>query len=145
MITLLITSQAFDNNSKIPKRYTCDGDDINPPLEIKGIPKEAKSLVLIVDDPDAPRGTWEHWNVWNIPIKNKIEENTIPGIEGINDFGKHSYRGPCPPYGVHRYFFKIYALDKKLSIHVHSRKKEVAKAMSNHIIAKGELIGLYSR
>ena len=100
---------------------------------------------MIVDDPDAPMGTWEHWNVWNIPIKNKIKENTVPGIEGLNDFGKHSYGGPCPPYGVHRYFFKIYALDKELSIPIHSRKKEIEKAMTNHIIAKGELIGLYSR
>ena len=90
-------------------------------------------------------GTWDHWIVWNIPPTNTIEENTVPGTEGINDFRKHSYGGPCPPWGTHRYFFKIYALDTKLDLNSNSRKKDVEKAMQGHILAKGELVGLYHR
>jgi hypothetical protein len=145
MKELTITSPAFESKKPIPSQYTCDGDDVNPPLNIKEIPEETKSLVLIVDDPDAPMGTWDHWIVWNIPPTNKIEENSVPGTEGLNDFRKHSYGGPCPPSGTHRYFFKIYALDTKLNLDPNSRKKDVEKAMKNHILAKGELIGLYSR
>jgi Raf kinase inhibitor-like YbhB/YbcL family protein len=145
MLSLLVTSPAFENNKKIPKKYTCDGEDVNPPLEIEGLPKNTKSLVLIVDDPDAPMGTWEHWNMWNMPPTKKIKENSSPGVEGMNDFGKHSYGGPCPPSGVHRYFFKVYALDKELSLSVHSSKKKLEEAMIDHVLAKGELIGLYSR
>jgi len=96
-MNLILTSPAFDHNGSIPAVYTCDGDDISPELNWSGIPANAKSLVLIVDDPDAPMGTWDHWIVWNIPPTNKIEENTIPGTEGINGFRKHSYGGPCPP------------------------------------------------
>jgi len=145
MKELTITSPAFESNKPIPSKYTCDGDDVNPPLNIKEIPEETKSLVLIVDDPDAPMGTWDHWIVWNIPPTNKIEENSVPGTEGINDFRKHSYGGPCPPSGTHRYFFKIYALDTKLDLDPNSRKKDAEKAMKDHILAKGELVGLYSR
>jgi hypothetical protein len=145
MISLLVTSPVFENNKRIPRRYTCDGEDINPPLHIKGVPKQAKSLVLIVDDPDAPMGTWEHWNVWNIPPTNKIEEDSVPGVEGRNDFGKHSYGGPCPPSGTHRYYFKVYALDTELSLPIHSSKKDIEKAFSGLVLAKGELVGLYSR
>ena len=142
---LQVTSPAFKNNNLIPRKNTCDGEDVNPPLEISNLPKGTRSLVLIVDDPDCPTGTWEHWNVWNIPPTNKIEEDSVPGVEGMNDFGKQSYGGPCPPTGVHRYFFKIYALDIELSLPVHSRKKDIEDAMSEHIIAKGELVGLYQR
>lgn len=145
MKELTITSPAFESNKPIPSKYTCDGDNVNPLLNIKGIPEETKSLVLIVDDPDAPMGTWDHWIVWNIPPTNKIEENSVPGTEGLNDFRKHFYGGPCPPSGTHRYFFKIYALDTKLDLNPNSRKKDVEKAMKNHILAKGELVGLYSR
>jgi Raf kinase inhibitor-like YbhB/YbcL family protein len=145
MKELTITSPAFERNKLIPSKYTCDGDDVNPPLNIKGTPEETKSLVLIVDDPDAPMGTWDHWIVWNIPPTNKIEENSDPGTEGLNDFRKHSYGGPCPPSGTHRYFFKVYALDTKLDLSPNSTKKDVEKAMKNHILAKGELVGLYSR
>ena len=145
MKDLAVTSPAFENNKSIPSRYTCDGDDVNPPLTIEGIPEETKSLVLIVDDPDAPMGTWDHWIVWNIPPTSKIEENSVPGVEGLNDFGKHSYGGPCPPSGTHRYFFKICALDTKLNLDSNSRKKDVEKAMKGHILASGELVGLYSR
>lgn len=145
MKDLAVTSPAFENDKSIPSKYTCDGDDVNPPLIIEGIPEETKSLVLIVDDPDAPMGTWDHWTVWNIPPTSKIEEDSVPGVEGLNDFRRHSYGGPCPPSGTHRYFFKVYALDTKLNLDSNSRKKDVEKAMKGHILAKGELVGLYSR
>jgi Raf kinase inhibitor-like YbhB/YbcL family protein len=145
MKELTISSPAFENNKLIPQKYTCDGDNVNPPLTIEGVPDETKSLVLIVDDPDAPMGTWDHWTVWNILPTNKIEENTVPGTEGVNDSRKHSYGGPCPPWGTHRYFFKVYALDTKLDLNQNSRKKDVERAMQDHILAKGELVGLYRR
>ena len=145
MKELRITSPVFKNNEFIPSNYTCDGDDVNPPLHIQGLPQETQSLVLIVDDPDAPMGTWDHWVVWNIPPAGKIEENGIPGVEGLNDFGRHSYGGPSPPSGTHRYFFKVYALDTKLNLDENSRKKDVEEAMEGHILAKGEIMGLYSR
>lgn len=142
---LKITSSAFMNNGFIPAKYTCDGDDMNPPINIEGIPEETESLALIVDDPDAPMGTWDHWIVWNISPLEKIEENSVPGVEGLNDFGKHTYGGPCPPSGTHRYFFKVYALDTKLNLKPNSRKKDLERAMEGHILAKGEVIGLYKR
>ena len=145
MKELTVSSPAFENNKLIPSKYTCDGDNVNPPLTIEGVPDGTKSLVLIVDDPDAPMGTWDHWIVWNILPTNKIEENTVPGTEGINDYRKHSYGGPCPPSGTHRYFFEVYALDAKLDLSSNSRKKDVEKAMQGHILAKGELVGLYRR
>jgi Raf kinase inhibitor-like YbhB/YbcL family protein len=145
MKELTVSSPAFENNKLIPAKYTCDGDNVNPPLTIEGVPDGTKSLVLIVDDPDAPMGTWDHWIVWNIPPTNKIEKNTVPGTEGINDSRKHSYSGPCPPSGTHRYFFKVYALDTKLDLSPNSRKKDAEKAMQDHILAKGELVGLYRR
>ena len=145
MKKLSVESPAFENNKLIPAKYTCDGDDVNPPLIIEGIPEEAKTLALIVDDPDAPMGTWDHWIVWNIPPTGKIEENTVPGTEGMNTDRKHSYGGPCPPYGTHRYFFKVYALDTKLTLNPDSKKKDVEKAIESHILAKGELVGLYRR
>jgi len=142
---LRMTSPAFENKGSIPSKYTCDGRDVNPPLKIEDIPKETQSLVLIVDDPDAPAGTFDHWIVWNIPPTERIEENSVPGTEGLNDLRKHSYGGPCPPSGTHRYFFKVYALDTKLSLNPNSRKRDLEKAMTGHILAKGELIGLYRR
>jgi len=145
MKKLTIAAPAFENNGFIPSKYTCDGDDINPALNIDDIPPETKSLVLIADDPDAPMGTFDHWVVWNIPPTNKIEEDSVPGTEGLNDFGKHSYGGPCPPSGTHRYFFKVYALDAKLNLNPNSRKKDVEKTMQGHILAQGEIIGIYKR
>jgi len=145
MKELSVRSPAFENNKFVPTKYTCDGNDVNPPLTIEGIPEGTRSLVLIVDDPDAPMGTWDHWIVWNIPPINKIEENTVPGVEGLNDIRKHSYGVPCPPSGTHRYFFKVYALDTKLALNPNSKKKDVEIAMKGHILAKGELVGLYSR
>jgi hypothetical protein len=146
MKDLPIKSPAFEFGKPIPKKYSCDGQDINPPLTIEGISKEAKTLVLIVDDPDAPSGTFDHWIVWNIPAStSKIDENTVPGKEGMNSARKPGYMGPCPPSGTHRYFFKVYALDTELSLGIASKKKDVEKAMQCHILAKGELMGLYSR
>ena len=142
---LIIKSSAFINNGPIPTRYTCDGEDVNPPLSIQGIPQGTQSLALTVDDPDAPIGTWDHWIVWNISPSDEIEENAVPGAEGINDFRKHSYGGPCPPSGTHRYFFRVYALDTKLNLSLNSRKKDLEKAMQGHILAKGETVGHYSR
>lgn len=143
MRSLIVSSPAFKNNNKIPPKYTCHGEDINPQLDIEGMPEETKSLVLIIDDPDCPIGDWVHWIVWNIKPTNTIKENSIPGVEGMNDFRKHSYGGPCPPSGSHRYFFKVYALDTELTLSVHTRKKDLQRAMSEHVLAKGELVGRY--
>ena len=146
MQELTVKSTAFESNKLIPKKYSCDGNDINPPLSIEGVPKEAKTLALLMDDPDAPSGTFDHWVVWNIPRSTvKIGENTVPGTEGINSARQRGYLGPCPPSGTHRYFFKVYALDTELNLGDNSSKKDVEKALQNHILAKGELIGLYSR
>jgi len=145
MEKLVITSPAFESNSKIPVRYTCDGENINPELCVKDIPQQTKTLMIIVDDPDAPRGTWTHWIVWNIQPIEIIKENSVPGIEGINDFKKHSYGGPCPPSGTHRYFFRVYALDTKLNLNANAQKRDVEKAITGHILAQGELVGLYGR
>ena len=142
---MVITSPVFRNNEMIPRKYTCDGADVNPTLNIRGIPRKAESLVLIVDDPDAPMGTWDHWIVWNIPPEERIEEKSVLGIEGLNDFRKHSYGGPCPPSGTHRYFFRVYALDAMLDLKPNSRKRDVERAMRGHILAQGEIIGLYRR
>ncbi|HVT86593.1 MAG TPA: YbhB/YbcL family Raf kinase inhibitor-like protein [Chitinophagaceae bacterium] len=142
---LTISSSAFGQNEMIPEKYTCDGVNISPPLDIKGVPEQAKCLALIIDDPDAPMGTWVHWVMWNIPVTHHLKENTVHGTQGINDFKKHTYGGPCPPSGTHRYFFKIYALDETLKLPATTNKKQLERAMSGHILAFGELIGLYQR
>src|SRR5574342_1122707 len=134
-----IFSSAFRTGEMIPARYTCDGANINPPLEIRNMPVEARSIVLIVDDPDAPKGDWVHWLVWNIPVRQHIKQNCVPGIEGLNDFKQHHYGGPCPPSGIHRYFFKVYALDTMLDLAHTSTRDQVEKGMSEHIIAFGEV------
>ena len=116
MKELVVKSPAFEANKQLPKKYCCDGQEINPPLKIDGVPEEAKTLVLIVDDPDAPSGTFDHWVVWNIPASMaNIGENTVPGMEGLNSARAQGYMGPCPPSGTHRYFFKVYALDTALT------------------------------
>jgi len=143
-----IASTAFKPDEMIPSKYTCDGENVNPQLNISGIPEDAESLVLIVDDPDAPGGTWVHWTVWNIdPGTNEIAENSIPGgaIEGVTDFGVTGYGGPCPPSGTHRYFFKVYALDTTLDLDSSATAKGVEDAMQGHILDSAELIGLYER
>lgn len=140
-----LTSPAFKHNEMIPKKYTCDDKDINPPLKIEYVPEKAESLALIVDDPDAPSKTWVHWVVYNIPKDTQIDENSIPGRQGINDFNKMDYGGPCPPSGKHRYFFKIYALDQQLNLEEGISKHELEHAMEAHILANAELIGIYER
>lgn len=143
--SLKVSSSAFGDNAMIPAPYTCDGINISPPLDIEHIPEEAKSLVLIVDDPDAPSKTWVHWIVWNIPVTHHIKENEVHGVEGINDFNKHSYGGPCPPSGTHRYFFKVYALNNLLELPQSADKVQLEKTMSEYIIGFGELVGLYKK
>jgi len=143
-----LSSSAFESNQLIPARFTCDGADVNPSLEIEEVPEEAKSLVLIVDDPDAPMGTWIHWLVYNIdPSVFSIDEDSLPkkGIEGLNDFGKIAYGGPCPPSGTHHYHFKLYALNKVLELAPSAKRKEVEKAMAGAIISQVELVGIYQR
>lgn len=146
--TMQISSPSFKNNQSIPSKFTCTGENINPALEFADVPQQTRSLVLIVDDPDAPVGTWVHWVVFNIlPSIIRIGENTKPavGTEGITSFGKPGYGGPCPPSGTHRYFFKLYALDKMLDIRQTADKKAVEVAMQGHILSQAQLIGLYSK
>jgi len=145
-INMKLTSPAFENNQLIPLKYTCKGQDVNPPLKIEEVPPHAKSLVLVVDDPDAPRDVWSHWIVVNInPSVSFIEENSVPkgGVEGLNDFKKRSYGGPCPPSGIHHYHFKVYALDTILDTNFCLEKKEVEKAMRGHILDWAELVGIF--
>lgn len=146
MAELTVKSGAFENKGRIPKKYSCDGEEVNPPLTITDIPNGTQTLALIIDDPDAPRGIFDHWVVWNIPPTDTILEKSVPGTEGLNSAGEHSYIGMCPPSGTHRYFFKVYALDTKLALNANAtRKKDLEKAMQTHVLAKGELMGLYSR
>jgi len=139
-------SSIFKNNENIPSKYTCDGSNISPELTVTNIPENTASLVLIMDDPDAPGQTWDHWIVFNMPVTNKIEEGVSPqGIKGTNSWNKLGYGGPCPPSGTHRYFFKLFALDTNLNLEEGATKQEIETAMQPHIIEKAELIGLYSR
>lgn len=147
-----IESSVFSHNQSIPAKYTCDGDDVSPPLTISGVPENAKSLVFIMDDPDVPKsirpdGMWNHWIKFNIPsMATTIEERREPeGIAGKGTSGNLDYHGPCPPDREHRYFFKLYALDTELELQQGVSKEEVEQAMSDHILAQTELIGLYSR
>jgi len=143
-----ISSPDFQNNQNIPSKYTCDGDDVNPQLAVSGVPFGAKSLVLIVDDPDASAGDWAHWLVWNIkPETAVIAENSVPigAVEGVTDFGRSGWGGPCPGSGRHRYQFKIYALDTELNIPSSYRKAGLEGAMQGHILEQAMLVGLYQR
>lgn len=147
--TMQLTSPVFQNNQSIPAQYSCDGENTNPPLQITGVPKSAQSLVLIVDDPDAPSGDFVHWTVWNLnpDTQEILESGPLPAgaVEGLTDFGRSGYGGPCPPSGIHRYFFKLYALDTTLDIPRSSVKKDIEQAMPGHILEQTQLIGLYSR
>ena len=142
-----ITSSAFQQGGNIPSKFTCDESDTSPPLQITGIPSNAKTLVLIADDPDAPGGLFTHWLVWNIPAQiNSIAEGSAPrGVHGTNDFGKSGYKGPCPPSGTHRYAFKVFALDRELELRGGAKRSQVDAAMKGHVIAQGELVGRYAR
>jgi Raf kinase inhibitor-like YbhB/YbcL family protein len=142
-----ITSSAFQQGGNIPSKFSCDGANTNPPLQISDVPPEAKSLVLIVDDPDAPSGLFTHWAVWNIsPQISTISEGSTPkGVQGTNDFGKSGYGGPCPPSGAHRYYFKIFALDRDLELPSGAKRSQLDAAMKGHVVAQGELMGRYAR
>jgi Raf kinase inhibitor-like YbhB/YbcL family protein len=140
-----VSSALFRQNDFIPRRYTCEGKNVNPSLNIDHIPKRTESLAVIVDDPDAPVDTWVHWLMWNIPVTHHLKENDAPGVQGASDFGKNIYSGPCPPKGTHRYFFKVYALDCKLEIPAGASKPDLEQAMDGHILGFGELIGLFKR
>lgn len=141
---LRLETDAFSQNESIPARYTCDGININPSLDIDHIPEKAKSLAVIVDDPDAPTPGFCHWVIWNIPVTHHIRERENRGAQGMNDFGRHQYDGPCPPSGTHRYYFKVYALDASLEIPVSVNKAQLEKAMSDHILGFGVLVGKYA-
>ncbi|MFP4028917.1 MAG: YbhB/YbcL family Raf kinase inhibitor-like protein [Candidatus Brocadiia bacterium] len=142
-----LSSRAFDDGGMIPSVYTCDGKDISPPLEISDVPPGTESLVLIIDDPDAPAGTWDHWLLWNIPPETQeIPEDTRPqSTAGTNDFGKREYGGPCPPSGTHTYLFKLYALDIVLNLSEGAKKQELEDTMEGHILGECVLKGDYSR
>ena len=144
---MTLSSPAFENGEKIPAKYTADGEDISPPLTFGEIPKNAQSLALIMDDPDAPGSTWVHWLVWNIPPdRNDLSEGEkLPFTHGTNDFGTLVYGGPSPPSGTHRYYFKLYALDIMLDLEEGATKKQLLEAMDGHELAKAVLMGKYNR
>lgn len=143
-----ISSSAFLDNEEIPSKYTCEGENINPPLHFHDVSKSAESLVLIVEDPDAPSKVWKHWLIYNLdPQLEGIDENSVPesGKEGMTDFGKPGYGGPCPPSGTHRYFFRLYALDKQLQIEGDPTVDIIREYMQEHILEEAELVGLYRK
>ncbi len=148
-----IKSTAFKEGELIPGKYTCDNIDISPPLEWSQVPSGLKSFALICDDPDAPMGTYVHWVLFNLPENTRALSENVPKVEvlnngakqGKNDFGKTGYGGPCPPGGTHRYYFKIYALDKELDSQPGITKRELLKAMEGHILAEAQLMGRYRR
>jgi Raf kinase inhibitor-like YbhB/YbcL family protein len=151
--TMKLESSAFKSNELIPAKYTCDGKDISPPLLWDEIPIGTQTIALIVDDPDAPGRIFVHWLVYNIPnTTHQLTEHTptvktLPNgaVQGKNDFGKFGYGGPCPPSGIHRYFFKLYAVDKSLDLAIGATKNQILAAMEGHILASAELIGRYKR
>ena len=148
MTEMKLTSSAFLNATAIPGTYTCDGKDLNPPLSITGVPREAKSLALVMDDPDAPAGVWVHWVLWNIdPGTARIEQGSTPAgaQQGLNSWQRTGYGGPCPPSGTHRYYFRLYALKERLELQAQATRKELDRAMAGKVLAHCELLGLYGR
>jgi len=152
-MVMKITSTAFQDGGMIAAKYSCDGANVSPPLDWSGAPQTTKSFALICDDPDAPGKTWVHWVVFDLPAsRTSLPENMPPqetiaggGKQGMNDFKKIGYGGPCPPSGTHRYFFKIYALDSELNLDNRTTKDQLLQAMKDHILAQGELMGRYKR
>jgi Raf kinase inhibitor-like YbhB/YbcL family protein len=153
-MTIQIASSAFTEGQTIPKKHTCEGADVSPPLEWTGVPGGAKSLALICDDPDAPMGTWVHWVLFNLPPDATALDENVPkktnlengARQGTSDFRRPGYGGPCPPPGKpHRYFFKIYALDTMLDLKAGAPKRDLEKAMQGHVLAQGQLMGTYKR
>ena len=147
VVQMEVQSTAFQQGQAIPKRYTCDGEDLSPPLSLSNVPAATKSLAIIMDDPDAPGGTFDHWIAWNVPPSTReLGEGARVERQGKNDFGVTRYRGPCPPRGpAHRYFFKVYALDTMLDLPEGATKEELEGAMEGHVLARGELMGTYRR
>jgi Raf kinase inhibitor-like YbhB/YbcL family protein len=148
MQMMSITSPAFVHNKAIPSKFSCDGDDLSPPLAIEGVPREAKSLALVMDDPDAPGGTWVHWVLWNIdPATTQIAQGSVPpgARQGVNSWERGNYGGPCPPSGMHRYYFRLFALKERLDLPSSATRKDLDHAMQGKIVARSELLGLYSR
>ncbi|PZR23051.1 MAG: YbhB/YbcL family Raf kinase inhibitor-like protein [Citrobacter freundii] len=144
--TLIVSSPAFKHEGEIPQKYTCEGEEINPPLQINEIPHGTQALALIMEDPDAPGGTFVHWVVWNIPPDDhQIHENSNPGISGMNSGGKTGYHGPCPPSGSHRYYFHVYALDREITLAPGESKHALIQEMEKHTLAKGSLMGTYQK
>ncbi|HJQ34517.1 MAG TPA: YbhB/YbcL family Raf kinase inhibitor-like protein [Pyrinomonadaceae bacterium] len=152
-MTLKLTSTAFNEGGAIPARHTCDGENVSPPLAWEGVPEGTKTLALVADDPDAPRGTWVHWVVYRIPANVRALPENLPAREtlddgtrqGTNDFQKPGYGGPCPPNGTHRYYFKLYALDTDPDLPPAATRDQLLKALDTHILAQGELMGRYTR
>jgi len=142
---LTVTSPAFKVNGIIPEKFTCQGKDINPEINIDNIPVAAKSLTIIMTDPDAPGGNFDHWVVYDIKPMKTIAENATLGTAGKNGTGKNGYKGPCPPTGIHRYIFKVYALDAMLKLKEGADKKTIETALKSHILASGELLGKYQK
>ncbi len=143
-----LESPAFIQDGTIPVEFTCDGKNVHPPLAVTGVPEKAKTLALVVDDPDAPFGTWTHWVVWNVPASTiDIAAAKLPAgaVEGMTSFGKPGYGGPCPPLGAHRYFFKLYALDVALDLAPTADAKALDAAMEGHVLDKAGLVGRYDR
>ena len=152
-MTFTLVSAAFNEGGEIPARFTCDGEDLSPPLSWSNLPPGTKSLVLVVDDPDAPGGTWDHWVLFDLPsdlsglaeAAGNLSSPAEGGVHGINGWGRQSYGGPCPPSGEHRYFFRLYALDSTLGLEPGSGKATVLAAAENHLIEEAGLMGRYSR
>jgi Raf kinase inhibitor-like YbhB/YbcL family protein len=141
---IAISSPSFQAGGAIPAQFTCNGANQNPPLQFRGVPKEAKSLVLIVDDPDAPGGLFTHWLVWNIdPTTSQLGGNSVPAdaAQGTNDFGRVGYGGPCPPAGTHRYYFRLFAIDQKIDLNPGAKRSALDRALKGHVLARGELMG----
>jgi Raf kinase inhibitor-like YbhB/YbcL family protein len=148
-MSFALSIKAFRNGDFIPARYTCDGSDVNPPIEWSGEPETTKSFALIVDDPDAPRGVWNHWLLWDIPANvHSLPEKPNVGVGGSNDFGRLTYGGPCPPrgHGPHRYSFRLYALDTPtLSLPGGANRAKLDAALAQHVVAEAEYMGRYER
>jgi Raf kinase inhibitor-like YbhB/YbcL family protein len=152
-MVIKVSSQAFAEGGMIPRKYTCDGDDVSPPLAWAGVPNGAKTIALISDDPDCPTGTWVHWVLFNLTANTKELAEGIPpdkelsggAKQGKNDFRRIGYGGPCPPGGTHRYYFKLYALDTELNVAAGATKADLLKAMQGHVLAEGQLMGRYKR
>lgn len=152
-MVIKMKSTVFDEGEPIPTRYTCDGVDISPPLEWDVLPKNTESIALICEDPDAPGGLWTHWIIFNLPagtrnLKEHVMEREVldnGAMQGLNDFGRIGYGGPCPPGGTHRYYYKMYAMDIKLDLPPQTRRNELLEAIDGHILDQGQIMGVYTR